>query len=49
MIDKQLSWNVLLFSCHPIGQLCLGDSGDSSRTVSVGPEPVRRTDTNYNA
>ena len=22
--DNQLSWNVLLFSCKPIGQFCLG-------------------------
>ena len=26
---------VLLFSCHPIGQLCLGSQGCSSRTVIV--------------
>ena len=25
--------NVLLFSCHPIGQLCLGGSGYRSHTV----------------
>ena len=27
-------WNVLLFSCNLIGQLCLGDPSNSSRTVS---------------
>ena len=37
MIDNQLSRNVLLFSCHPIGQLCLNGHGDSSRTVTVAP------------
>ena len=30
---QQLSWNVLLFSCNPIGQLCLSGPGYSSRTV----------------
>ena len=49
MIDNQLSRNVLLFSCHTIGQLCLGDPGYISRNVNVGPEQVRRIDTNYNA
>ena len=33
MIDYLLSRNVLLFSCNPIGQLCLGGRGYSSRTV----------------
>ena len=33
-IDNQLSRNVLLFSCNPIGQLCLGDLCYSSRTVT---------------
>ena len=28
-----LSQNVLLFSCHPISQLCLGGSGYRSHTV----------------
>ena len=49
MIDNQLSRNVLLFSCHPVDQLCLGDPGYISRNVNVGPEQVRRIDTNYNA
>ena len=30
---SQLSWNVLLLSCNPIGQLCLGGPGCSSCTV----------------
>ena len=30
---NQLSLNVLLFSCNPIGQLCLSGPGYSSRTV----------------
>ena len=29
-----VDWNVLLFSCNPIGQLCLSDPGYSSRTVT---------------
>ena len=34
VIDHQLFRNVLLFSCNPIGQLCLlGGPGYSSRTV----------------
>ena len=33
MIEIYLSSNVLLFSCNPIGQLCLGGPGYSSRTV----------------
>ena len=33
MIDNYLSRNVLLFSRNPIGQLCLGGRGYSSRTV----------------
>ena len=33
MIDNELSQNVLLFSCNPIGQLCLGGPGYSSRAV----------------
>ena len=34
---NQLSWNELLFSCNPIGELCLhvSDPGYSSRTVTV--------------
>ena len=32
--DKQHSWNVLLFSCNPVVQLCLSGPGYSSRTVS---------------
>ena len=31
----QLSRNVLLFSCNPIGQLCPGGPDYSSRTVSI--------------
>ena len=27
IIDNQLSRNVLLFSCYPTGQLCLGGPG----------------------
>ena len=34
MIDNQLSRNVLLFSCNPIGQHCLGSIGYSSRTLT---------------
>ena len=45
----QRSRYVLLFSCHLFGQLCLGGPGYSSRTVTVGPKPVRRIDTDYNA
>ena len=34
VIDNQLVKNVLLFSCNPIGQLCLlGGPGYSSRNV----------------
>ena len=33
MINYLFSRNVLLFSCNPIGQLCLGGRGYSSRTV----------------
>ena len=33
LVHNQLSWNVLLFSCDPIGQPCLSDPGYSSRTV----------------
>ena len=36
MIDNSLSWNVLLFSGHPIGQLCLGGPSSSSHTVIHG-------------
>ena len=32
---NQLSWNVLLFSCNLIGQLCLSGPGYSSRTVNI--------------
>ena len=34
LAHNQLSWNVLLFSCNPIGQLCLGGPGYSSRTIT---------------
>ena len=30
---QQLSWNVMLFSCNPVGQLCLSGPGCSSRAV----------------
>ena len=30
---NQLSWSVLLLSCNPIGQLCLGGLGYSTCTV----------------
>ena len=33
-VDNQHSWNVLLFSCNPVGQLCLRGPSYSSRTVS---------------
>ena len=33
----QLSWNVLLFSCNPVGQLCLSGPSYSSRTVIPPP------------
>ena len=32
---NQLSWNELLFSSNPIGELCLSDPGYNSRTVTV--------------
>ena len=35
--DNQLSWNILLFSCNLIGQLCLSGPGYSSCTVTVLP------------
>ena len=35
VIDSLLSRNLLLFSCHPIGQLCLGGPGYSGCTVIV--------------
>ena len=35
IIDNWLSRNVLLFSCNPIGQLCLGGPGYSSCNVIV--------------
>ena len=35
MAHNQLSWNVLLFSCNPIGQLCLSGPSYSSRTVKL--------------
>ena len=44
MIDNLLSWNVLLFSCYPIGLLCLGGPGYSSRTVNIHPPPPRSPD-----
>ena len=34
LANDQLSWNVLLFSCNRIGQLCLSGPGYSSHTVS---------------
>ena len=37
VIDNFLSRNLLLFSCHPIGQLCLGGPGYSCRTVMCLP------------
>ena len=36
LAHNQLSWNVLLFSCNLIGQLCLSGPGYSNHTVS-GP------------
>ena len=33
LATNQLSWNVLLFSCNPIGQLCLRGPSYSNRTV----------------
>ena len=36
LILNQLSWNVLLFSCYPIGQLCLSDPSYNSSTVILG-------------
>ena len=33
-VDNQHSWNVLLFSCNPVGQLCLRGPGYNSRTAS---------------
>ena len=35
MAHNQLSWNVLLFSCNPIGQLCLSCQSYSSHTVKL--------------
>ena len=35
LAHNQLSWTILLFSCNPIGQLCLSSPGYSSRTVKV--------------
>ena len=35
MTDNQLSRNLLLFYCNPIGQLCLGGPGYSSCTVKT--------------
>ena len=37
LADNQLSWNILLFSCNLIGQLCLSGPGYSSHTVTVLP------------
>ena len=34
LAHNQLSWNLLLFSCIPIGQLCLGEPDYNSRTVT---------------
>ena len=36
LVLNQLSWNVLLFSCYPIGQLCLSDPSYNSSTVILG-------------
>ena len=36
LVLNQLSWNVLLFSCYPIGQLCLSDPSYNSSTVVLG-------------
>ena len=43
MTDHQLSRNELLFSCHPIGQLCPGGPGYSTcgRTAYY-PDPHAR-------
>ena len=35
LAHNQLSWNVLLFSGNPIGQLCLSSPSYSSRTVKL--------------
>ena len=35
MIDNQLSLNVLLFLCNPVGQLGQGGLGYSSCTVTL--------------
>ena len=35
LAHDQLSWNVLLFSCNLIGQLCLSGPGYSSRPVNI--------------
>ena len=35
LAHNQLSWNVLLFSCNLIGQLCLSGPGYNSRTVNI--------------
>ena len=35
LAHNQLSWQVLLFSCNPIGQLCLSGPGHSSHTIII--------------
>ena len=35
LAHSQLSWKVFLFSCNPIGQLCLSRPGHSNRTVKL--------------
>ena len=44
---NQLSWNELLFSCNPIGELCLCDPGYSSRTVTVNAISISRQCVNF--
>ena len=46
LVLNQLSWNVLLFSCDPIGQPCLSDPGYSSHTVIL--ESLSNNDSNGN-
>ena len=49
MIENNFLGMYCYFPFHPIGQLCLGGPGYSSRIVTVGREPVRRIDTDDNA
>ena len=37
LIGLPPTWNVLLFSCNPVGQLCLSGPSYSSRTVIPPP------------